>query len=113
MSTLYISKKYAITALERECVDFLKANLKADNAFMLLQQSRLFDEFQLSELCLELIDKYSNEAFSAECFLEIDQETLILILKRDTLGIREFKLHNFLIKWAKHQCQKQSKYNLN
>ena len=55
MSTLYISKKYAVNALERECVDFLKVNLKSDNAFMLLQQARLFDEAQLAELCLEII----------------------------------------------------------
>ncbi len=58
MSTLYISKKYAVTPLERECVDFLKLNLKADNAFMLLQQAIVFDETQLAELCLEIIGNF-------------------------------------------------------
>lgn len=113
MSTLYVAKKYAVNALEKECVDFLKVNLKADNAFMLLQQARLFDEWQLTDLCLELIDKHSIEAFQSDCFLDIDQETLILILKRDTLGIREAKLYYFVLKWAQHQCSKSNQMPIN
>lgn len=38
MATLYTAKKYAVPALENACVDFLKANLSSDNAFMLLTQ---------------------------------------------------------------------------
>ena len=108
MSTLYVAKKYAVSTLERECVDFLKRNLKPDNAFMLLQQARLFDEFQLTELCLDVIDKHSCEAFGSDCFSDIDLDTLILILKRDSLGIREFKLYYYVLKWAQNQCIKQN-----
>ena len=38
MTTLYSAKKYAVPALEAHCVEFLKKNLRADNAFMLLTQ---------------------------------------------------------------------------
>ncbi len=38
MTTLYTAKKYAVPALEKHCVDFLKRNLSPDNAFMLLTQ---------------------------------------------------------------------------
>lgn len=38
MTTLYTAKKYAVPALEAHCVEFLKKNLRADNAFMLLTQ---------------------------------------------------------------------------
>lgn len=41
MTTLYTAKKYAVPALEAHCVEFLKKNLRADNAFMLLTQVRL------------------------------------------------------------------------
>ncbi|CAF0902528.1 unnamed protein product, partial [Brachionus calyciflorus] len=108
MNTLYISKKYAIEALERECVDFLKNNLRPENAFMLLEQALLFDESKLAESCLTLIDRNSVDSFSSECFLDIDRKTLILILKRDSLGIREFKLFYYVLKWAQHQCVKQN-----
>ena len=54
------AKKYAVPALEKHCVDFLKHNLSPDNACMLLTQARLFDEPQLAALCLETIDKYTQ-----------------------------------------------------
>lgn len=113
MSTLYVAKKYAIGALERECVDFLKNNLRPDNAFMLLEQALLFDETKLAELCLNLIDKNSCDAFSSECFLDIRLDTLILILKRDSLGIREFKLYYYVLKWAHNKCVKQNLLPIN
>ena len=63
---MFSAKKYAVPALENACVDFLKRNLSAENAFMLLTQARLFDEPQLAALCLEMIDKHTAEALSAE-----------------------------------------------
>ena len=88
MSTLYVAKKYAVNELEKGCVDFLKSNLRTENAFMLLQQANIFDEYHLSELCLNFIDKNTSDVFGTEAFLDIDLNTLILVLKRDTLGIR-------------------------
>lgn len=113
MNTLYISKKYAVDTLEKECVNFLKNNLRSDNAFMLLEQALLFDEPKLADLCLNIIDRNSNDSFSSESFLDINLNTLILILKRDSLGINEFKLYNFVIKWAQNQCAKQNLHPLN
>lgn len=107
MSTLYCAKKYAVVSLERECVDFLKCNLRADNAFMLLEQALLFDEQQLVELCLGLIDKSPGEAFAADCFLDVNLDTLILVLKRDSLGIREFNLLKHVLKWGQNKCAKE------
>ena len=54
------AKKYAVPALEKHCVDFLKHNLSPDNACMLLTQARLFDEPHLAALCLDTIDKYTQ-----------------------------------------------------
>lgn len=54
MTTLYTAKKYAVPALEKACVEFLKRHLSPDNSFMLLTQARLFDEPQLAALCLEV-----------------------------------------------------------
>ena len=78
MTTLYTAKKYAVPALEKHCVDFLKRHLCADNAFMLLTQARLFDEPQLAALCLETIDKATPEALAAEGFTDIDIGKLVL-----------------------------------
>jgi BTB/POZ domain-containing protein 1/2 len=108
MTTLYTAKKYAVPALERACVDFLKNNLSSDNAFMLLTQARLFDEPQLAALCLETIDKNTTDALSAESFADIDMETLCVVLERDTLGIRECKLFTSVTKWAVAECGRRT-----
>ena len=108
MTTLYTAKKYAVPALEKSCVDFLKRNLNSDNSFMLLTQARLFDEPQLAALCLETIDKSTTEALIAEGFTDIDLETLCVVLERDTLGIRESKLFTSVCRWAEAECLRQN-----
>jgi BTB/POZ domain-containing protein 1/2 len=108
MCVLYASKKYNVLSLEKECVGYLRRNLRVDNAFMLLTQARLFDESELAESCLELIDKYALEVFSNENFYDIDLDLLTSIVKRDTLGIKESKLFQFLIRWSQAQCKKQN-----
>lgn len=107
MTTLYTAKKYAVPALESQCVNFLKKNLGPHNAFMLLTQARLFDEPHLASLCLESIDQNTTEALNADGFTEIDNETLISVLERDTLGARESKLFNAADRWAEAECNRQ------
>ncbi|XP_053573396.1 BTB/POZ domain-containing protein 1 isoform X2 [Bombina bombina] len=107
MTTLYTAKKYAVPALEAHCVDFLTKNLRADNAFMLLTQARLFDEPQLASLCFDTIDKNTVDAISAEGFTDIDIDTLCAVLERDTLSIRESRLFGAAVRWAEAECQRQ------
>lgn len=108
MTTLYTAKKYAVPALEKACVEFLKRNLSSDNAFMLLTQARLFDEPQLAAMCLESIDKSTSEALNADGFTDIDHETLCVVLERDTLGIRECKLCAAVFRWAEAECARRN-----
>ncbi|XP_051990031.1 BTB/POZ domain-containing protein 2-like [Xyrauchen texanus] len=107
MTTLYTAKKYAVPALEAHCVEFLKKNLRADNAFMLLTQARLFDEPQLASLCLENIDKNTGDALAAEGFTDIDLDTLFAVLERDTLGVREVRLFGAAVRWAEAEAHRQ------
>uniref|UniRef100_A0A3Q2YIX2 BTB domain containing 2 n=1 Tax=Hippocampus comes TaxID=109280 RepID=A0A3Q2YIX2_HIPCM len=107
MTTLYTAKKYAVPALEAHCVEFLKKNLRADNAFMLLTQARLFDEPQLASLCLENIDKNTGDALAAEGFTDVDLDTLVAVLERDTLGVREVRLFGAAVRWAEAEAHRQ------
>lgn len=107
MASLYAAKKYAVPALERGCVEYLKKHLSSDNAFMLLMQARLFDEPQLAAMCLEMIDKTTSEALVADGFTDIDLETLCIVLERDTLGIKECKLFAAIARWAEAECGRQ------
>lgn len=106
MTTLYTAKKYAVPALEKHCVDFLKQHLSSDNAFMLLTQACLFDESVLAQMCLDTIDKNTVDALNAEGFLDIDLDTLCKVLERDTLRVREIVLFTAVVRWADAECQR-------
>lgn len=107
MTTLYTAKKYAVSPLEKHCVDFLRNNLTTDNAFLLLAQARLFDEPQLAAVCLDIIDKSTNDALNADGFTDIDIETLIVVLERDTLRVRESKIFQAVGRWSEAECVRQ------
>ncbi|XP_029047370.2 BTB/POZ domain-containing protein 1-like isoform X2 [Osmia bicornis bicornis] len=104
MTTLYTAKKYAVAALEKHCVDYLKNNLTSDNAFLLLTQARLFDEPQLAAVCLDTIDRFTTEALNADGFTDIDIDTLKIVLERDTLRVRESKIFQAVVRWSEAEC---------
>lgn len=104
MTTLYTAKKYAVSALEKHCVDFLKSNLTSDNAFLLLTQARLFDEPQLAAVCLDTIDRFTTDALNADGFTDIDIDTLKIVLERDTLRVRESKIFQAVLRWSEAEC---------
>lgn len=98
-------------------------------------QARLFDEPQLASLCLENIDKNTADAITAEGFTDIDlgkatgpragqrssprpwrpaltdgpspADTLVAVLERDTLGVREVRLFSAVVRWSEAECQRQ------
>ncbi|XP_076622886.1 BTB/POZ domain-containing protein 1 [Colletes latitarsis] len=104
--TLYTAKKYAVSALEKHCVDYLKSNLTSDNAFLLLTQARLFDEPQLAAMCLDTIDRFTSEALNADGFTDIDIDTLKIVLERNTLRVREFKIFQAVLRWSEAECSR-------
>ncbi|VDM33522.1 unnamed protein product [Hydatigera taeniaeformis] len=107
LQTLYVAKKYAITVMERACVDFLSQAITVDNAFMLLGQANFFDEHELAQKCLEVIDKNTAKVFDTDDFLAADKDLLCSILERDTLCIREVRLFVSVINWAKSEYHRR------
>lgn len=89
LATLYVAKKYLVPHLARACVEYLETRLTANNACLLLSQSRLFEEPELTERCWQVIDAQAELALASDCFTEIDFDTLKTILSRDTLNARE------------------------
>lgn len=102
---------------------------------LLCFQARLFDDPQISSLCLDTIDKSTAEAVNAEGFTDIDLgkrafyqsnvsnkcclfwedlimilcavDTLCAVLERDTLNIRENRLFEAVVHWAEAECSRQ------
>lgn len=107
LTTLYAAKKYIVPALAKACVTFLETSLEAKNACVLLSQSRLFEEPELTQRCWEVIDAQAELALRSEGFCEIDLPTLEIILQRETLNIREVVVFQVVLIWAAAECRRQ------
>ena len=105
--TLYAAKKYIIPHLAHACVEYLEANVDASNACLLLSQSRIFEEPELMQRCLGVIDLQAEEALQSDSFTDIDYQTLEQILGRDSLRARETMLFTAATKWAEAECTRQ------
>lgn len=89
LACLYAAKKYLVPHLAKACVSYLETSLTARNACVLLSQSRLFEEPDLMQRCWEVIDAQAELALRSDGFVEIDYQTLISILSRETLNAKE------------------------
>ena len=74
--------------MAKACVNFLGTSLKAKNACVLLSQSRLFEEPDLTQRCWEVIDAQAEMALRSEGFCEMDRQTLEIIVTREALNTR-------------------------
>lgn len=104
LATLYAAKKYLVPHLARACVAYLETSLTAQNACVLLSQSRLFEEPELAQQCWEIIDAQAQLALASEAFVEVDRCTLEAILSRESLNLSEAALFDAALSWASTQC---------
>ncbi|XP_073466191.1 BTB/POZ domain-containing protein 6 isoform X3 [Aquarana catesbeiana] len=107
LATLYAAKKYIVPALAKACVNFLETSLEAKNACVLLSQSRLFEEPELTLRCWEVIDAQAELALKSEGFCEIDLPTLEIIVTRETLNTKEDVVFEAVVSWADAECKRQ------
>ena len=104
---LYLAKKYIVPFLAENCVQFLEENIDHQNAFTLLAQARYFCEPKLEEKCWEIIDRETSKVLSSDSFTEIDHETLLAVLTRDTLTVLEAELFKAVKHWAEAECNRK------
>ncbi|CAM1293995.1 BTBD6 (predicted) [Pycnogonum litorale] len=104
LATLYAAKKYIIPHLARACVTFVETSLTTHNACLLLSQSKLFEEPELMHRCWEVIDAQTSMAIASDGFTDIDFETLMSLLGRETLNVKELDLFEAAIKWGEVKC---------
>uniref|UniRef100_A0A4X1TY35 BTB domain containing 6 n=1 Tax=Sus scrofa TaxID=9823 RepID=A0A4X1TY35_PIG len=107
LATLYAAKKYIVPALAKACVNFLETSLEAKNACVLLSQSRLFEEPELTQRCWEVIDAQAEMALRSEGFCEIDWQTLEIIVMREALNAKEAVVFEAVLSWAEAECKRQ------
>ena len=106
---LYLAKKYIVPSLAEKCIEFLEANLAAENVFVVLQQALQFDEKKLEKVCWDMIDLKTSEAIASDAFTDIGQSTLAEFLRRESLNIKEVDIFKAVVKWSEAECLRKGK----
>lgn len=103
---MYLGQKYIVPSLTERCVNTLSEFMQPGMVLEYLEEAKFYGDKELIEKCWNVIDKQTSEVVSSEAFSDISQETLIDLLKRDTLYIAEVDLFKAVLKWSEIQCSK-------
>ncbi|XP_071099516.1 BTB/POZ domain-containing protein 6-like [Haliotis cracherodii] len=106
---LYASRKYAITALESQCLEFLEKHLNVDNACVILDAAHHFDQSQLFQKALTLIKDTGERSLQSSGFLTLRQVLLHQIVESDDLSAEEHVIFNAVNSWAEAECGRQGR----
>ena len=107
IGVLYLAKKYLISSLAEKCCEILKASIKPENVFVVLEQAIQFDEKQLEEKSWKIVSEKTRECLNSEAFCNIRLHTLIALLKKERLAVTEVELFRAVLKWTDSECARQ------
>ena len=105
MHILNAAQKYQIDSLKTLCIDFLEKLLDANNVCTILEHRRFFNETQLAEKCLQLIEQNTKDVFTSSGFMSVSAETISLILDSDKLSMKEVDICLKCFQWATKRCE--------
>ena len=107
---LYLANQYLVSSLSSKCVEFLTMELNAENVLAVLQHANRFGEEKLIQNCLQFIYPRASVIFKSEAFVQLELDTLALLLTQDKLNIREIELFNAVNTWCEHQLQESQNH---
>ena len=97
---LYMAKKYLVHSVVEKCVKYLSQDVNVKRVLVILQHANKFGEEKLSRQCIKYICQHIKEVFKSEHFVELDPETLKIILNHDKLSIKEIELFKYVQLWC-------------
>jgi len=99
-----MATNYQLEKMSMLCVDFLSAEVTADNALDLLQMSTTLGA--PSEEVLEYIQANTEAVFESEGFLKLSRAALKVILSDDLLSIDEYPVYEAVLRWGRSEAKK-------
>ncbi|XP_055350041.1 BTB/POZ domain-containing protein 6-B-like [Paramacrobiotus metropolitanus] len=102
--TLYCGKRYDIPQLVEACCTFLAGQLNGTNWLTHFEKAKLWDAEKATQTCLEFVDRSTELALQSEHFENMEHETLMMILRRDTLTTDENTIYLAVERWAAAAC---------
>ena len=107
MHVLYLAKKYLVPSLAERCVEFLRKNLDASNAFSILSHAQKFKEKDLENRCWQVVEVQTEEALASDDFVVIERSLVESVVKREKLNVKEVELFKAVDRWAEKKIENQ------
>lgn len=96
-----------LPALVEECTKFLWRDLYPRNACRAFEFAKLFEEPQLMEKSMQMIQCQTREVVTDDTFQDIEHATLCTVLKQDSISAPESLLFDRMISWADKECERR------
>lgn len=88
--------------------------IKSDLIKIYLFVRKFLECKNLQEFCVEKICENPESLFNSDDFINLSEEILINLLKRDYIKMKEVKIWEYVINWGTHKCSNNlSKKNVN
>ncbi|VDK39536.1 unnamed protein product [Taenia asiatica] len=102
--TLYAAKKYFLTPLATACKNRLVSLMTPQNVLLQLNRCSAMDEDELFKICWHTIDVLTPEVLTSEYFTDLERQTLLKLISRETLYCEEWEIFEALMRWSKLEC---------
>lgn len=106
-SLLYAAKKYAVTGLVEQCLDFLESSLCIENVCDVLEKVHIYDGKKLEKRCINFIFENGTTILQSEPFTNLCPECIEQIVKSDELIVDEVLVYKALLRWADRECKRR------
>ena len=100
---LFLSRKYDVPALRRQCLAHLSGQVGPSTVFQTLPLAQEHGDEQLVRRCWGIVCRHSEECLGCEGFLGISKSLLLEMIKRDDLSVREIDLFKAVERWCAFQ----------
>ncbi|XP_055694543.1 BTB/POZ domain-containing protein 3-like [Lutzomyia longipalpis] len=108
LEILKLAHRYSINFLVRDCVNFLRRNIKVANVLLCLELGINLDVKDLTFECLDVIADFTLAVMQQEAFLAITRETLRHILELEITICTEYEIFQGAMRWAEAECNRQN-----
>ncbi|XP_054270508.1 BTB/POZ domain-containing protein 6-like isoform X2 [Macrosteles quadrilineatus] len=100
----YAAEKYLISTLKKKVAERLKPECVPE-IFPALHCLVTYNVKDLELYVAEMVREQTDKVFASEGFVEVDVDSVLFIVRQDTLNCAEVDIWRALVKWATHKVQ--------
>ena len=108
LGVLYLAQKYFVPILATKCIRYLDDYMTSGTVCQILEVARRFGDSALEQRCWQLIDDRTSAVLASEGVLMLSRDSLVDLLKRETLWAEELEIFHAADRWAEAQCAQKT-----